>query len=40
MGQFEQACAERNIELIIVLSPARSKYNGGVKRAFREDGMN
>ena len=38
MGQFEQACAERNIELL-VFPPVRLKYNGGIEhtnRTFRE----
>ena len=39
MGQFEQTCAELNIELLLPL-PARPKYNGIVgcaKRVFKQD---
>jgi len=42
MGEFEQACAELNLELI-VLPPARPTYNGGVERTnrtFREEFYN
>lgn len=39
MGEFEQACADMKLELI-VLPPASPKYNGGVERGnriFREE---
>ena len=42
MDEFEETCAELNIPLI-VLPPAKPKYNGGVERGnriFREEFYN